>query len=187
MAVHSRYPSAFDEENACEFEETRKGEKKIHTDAIDRNLDPRAQNLVPAVYAPDQPPAALEAARAAERVREGGRGREVLLERLALGRGRRLREEVDDLGDLGFWMVLVSKRRFRVADFTGDCFKKGEGKGRWSTWVFHGCRRMGDGLCRQRERRWEEEGKCCAEEMLDGSRLELASRGDLIEALVSQP
>ena len=63
----------------------------VHTNAIDRNLDPWAQNLVPAVYAPDQPPAALEAARAAERVREGGRGREVLLESLALGRGRRLR------------------------------------------------------------------------------------------------
>ena len=54
------------------------------------------------VRTPNQPPAPLEAAGAAKRMGEGGRGREVGLERFALGGGRGLREEVDDLGDLGF-------------------------------------------------------------------------------------
>lgn len=54
------------------------------------------------VRTPYQPPATLEAAGAAEGVREGGGGREVFLEGFALGGGWGLREEVDYLGDLGF-------------------------------------------------------------------------------------
>ena len=84
-----------------------KGRKRL-TDAVDADFDPRAHDLVPAVDAPDQPPAALEAAGAAERVRERGRRREVLLEGLALGRGRGLREEVDHLGYLCFCARRVS-------------------------------------------------------------------------------
>ena len=74
-----------------------------HTNTIDTDIDPRAHNLVPTVYTPDQPPAALEAARAAKRMREGGRGGEVCFEGFPLGGGRGLREEADDLGDLGFF------------------------------------------------------------------------------------
>lgn len=62
-----------------------------HTNAIHADLDLRTHDLVPSVDAPDQPPAALEAAGAAERVREGGRGREVCLEGFALSGGRGLR------------------------------------------------------------------------------------------------
>lgn len=62
--------------------------RKKRTDAINTDLDPRAQDFVPAVYAPYQPSAALEAAGAAEWVREGGRGSEVCFEGFALGRGR---------------------------------------------------------------------------------------------------
>jgi len=71
------------------------------THTVNLQLDPRAQDLVPAVYAPDQPSAALEAAGAAEGVREGGVGGEVFLDRGALGAGWGLREGVDDVGDFG--------------------------------------------------------------------------------------
>ena len=72
------------------------------TNAIHTNLNLRAHDLVPAVYAPYQPPATLEAAGAAERVSKGGRGCEVLLNGFALGGGRGLRQEVDYLGNLCF-------------------------------------------------------------------------------------
>ena len=73
-----------------------------HTNAINRDLYPRAHDLVPAVYTPDQPSRTLEAAGSAERMREARVGREVFLEGGALGGGRGLREEVDYLGYLGF-------------------------------------------------------------------------------------
>ena len=57
------------------------------TDAVHTDLDLRTHDLVPAVYTPYQPPAALEAAGAAEWMREGGGGREVCLEGFALGGG----------------------------------------------------------------------------------------------------
>ena len=80
------------------------GSGHICTNALDLQLDMRAHDLVPAVDAPDQPAAAFEAACAAERVREGGRGREVGFYRLALHGGRRLRKEVDYGGDFGGWV-----------------------------------------------------------------------------------
>lgn len=74
-----------------------------HTNAINAHLNPRTHDLVPAVYTPDQPSRTFEAARAAEGVREAGVGGEVFFEGGALGGGWGLREEVDYLGDLGFW------------------------------------------------------------------------------------
>lgn len=76
----------------------------ISTDTLDFELDPWAHDLVPAVDAPDQPAAAVEAAGAADWMREGGCGREVGFYRLALDRGGRLREEVDYGGDFGGWV-----------------------------------------------------------------------------------
>jgi len=98
------------------------------THTINLQLDPRAQDLVPAVYAPDQPSAALEAAGAAEGVREGGVGGEVFLDRGALGAGRGLREGVDDVGDFGDLLGGVSYG-VRVVEE-----ERGGGEG---TWVFH--------------------------------------------------
>ncbi len=63
------------------------GKAGCTTDTLDLELDARAQDLVPAVDAPDQPAAAVEAAGAAERVREGCVGREVAFYRLALEGG----------------------------------------------------------------------------------------------------
>lgn len=74
------------------------------TDALDLELDPWAHDLVPPVDAPDQPAAAVEAARAAERVREGCGGREVGFYRLPLEGWGRLRESVDYGGDFGGWV-----------------------------------------------------------------------------------
>lgn len=56
-------------------------------DAVHAELNLRTHDLVPAIDAPYQPPAALEAARAAEWMREGGRRREVRFEGFALGGG----------------------------------------------------------------------------------------------------
>lgn len=56
------------------------------TNTINPNFNPRTQDLVPAVYAPDEPAGAFEAAGAAEGVREAGGGEEVFFEGRALGR-----------------------------------------------------------------------------------------------------
>lgn len=61
--------------------------RKKRTDAVHAELNLRTHDLVPAIDAPYQPPAALEAARAAEWMREGGRRREVRFEGFALGGG----------------------------------------------------------------------------------------------------
>ena len=61
------------------------------TNAIHADFNLRTHDLVPSVDAPDEPPATLEAAGAAEWMREGGRGREVCLEGFALSGGRGLR------------------------------------------------------------------------------------------------
>lgn len=100
-----------------------------HTDPLNRNLDPRAQDLVPAVDAPDEPAAPLEAARAAERVRERGRGGEVRLERLALRRRRGLRQQVDDLRDLGFCGSMETEGGLAGGVFCCCCFLGMEGGG----------------------------------------------------------
>ena len=73
------------------------------TDAVDRDVDVRTHDLVPAVDAPDQPAGAVEGAGTAEGVDEGGRGGEVPLEGCALEGGRALAEGVDYLGDFGDW------------------------------------------------------------------------------------
>lgn len=73
----------------------------VVADAVNGDVNPRRQDLVPAVDAPDEPAATLKGAGAAERVREGGGRGEVFLDRSALDRGRGLGEEVDDVGDFG--------------------------------------------------------------------------------------
>lgn len=80
---------------------SRKKETAPLTNTINLQLDPRAHDLVPAVYAPDQPPRAIETTRAAKRMHERGRRRKVCLHRDALLRWRRLRQRVDHGGDLG--------------------------------------------------------------------------------------
>lgn len=113
------------------------------THTINLQLDPRAQDLVPVVYAPDQPSAALEAAGAAEGVREGGVGGEVFLDRGALGAGRGLREGVDDVGDFGdllggvsYGVRVVEEERgggrgpgSSIADLGGEFCGVGKGEG----------------------------------------------------------
>ncbi|KAL9099594.1 MAG: hypothetical protein Q9163_004925, partial [Psora crenata] len=77
-------------------------------------LDAGTHDFVPAIHAPDEPPASLEAGDAAERVREAGGAGEVFLNCGALEGGRGLREEVDDGGDFAFWNY---SKRDVVKDF----------------------------------------------------------------------
>ena len=100
--------------------------RERRTNTLDLDVDPRAQDLVPPVHVPDQPARAIEGARAAERVREGGVGCEIALDGGTLCRGRSLRQEVDDVGDFGDWW----RRLVGVRDMDAGL----EG---W-TWVFHG-------------------------------------------------
>lgn len=59
-------------------------------DRVDRQVDARGEDLVPAVDAPDQPAGAFEGSRAADGVREGGVGGEVAFDGGALEGGRGL-------------------------------------------------------------------------------------------------
>lgn len=77
---------------------------RINTDTLDLELNARAHDLVPAVDAPDQPAATVEAAGAAEGVREGCVGGEVGFDCLALERRWGLREAMDDGGNFGGWV-----------------------------------------------------------------------------------
>lgn len=77
--------------------------RHIRTDAVDVDVDPGAQDLVPAVDAPDEPAGAVEGAGAAEGVREGGGGGEVFFYGGALDRRRGLHEGADYVRDFGGW------------------------------------------------------------------------------------
>lgn len=74
------------------------------TNSIDIQFDRRAHNLVPAEDGMDQPPAALEAAGAAEGMSEGGIGGEVLVDSFFLLLRRALGQAMDDGGDLLDWV-----------------------------------------------------------------------------------
>lgn len=76
-----------------------KRERGKHTNTINRNFNPRTHNLIPAINTPYQPSTSLEAAGAAERMREAGVGGEVFFYRGALRCGWRLGEEVDYVAD----------------------------------------------------------------------------------------
>lgn len=71
----------------------------MHTNAVDIELNFRAQDLVPAVDGVDQVAAALPAAGAAQWVSERGIGREVGVDDLLLFGGRTLGELVNDAAD----------------------------------------------------------------------------------------
>lgn len=71
----------------------------MRTNAVDIELDFRAQDLVPAVDGVDQGPASFEATGAAEWVGKRGIGREVGVDRLFLLGRRALGELVHDAGD----------------------------------------------------------------------------------------
>lgn len=71
----------------------------MRTNAVDIELNFRAQDFIPAVDGVDQVPAALPAAGAAQRVSERGIGREVGVDGLLLFGGRTLSELVNDAAD----------------------------------------------------------------------------------------
>jgi len=71
------------------------------TNPFNLNLNSRTQNLIPAVDTPYQPSTPLEAASAAEGMREGGVWCEVFFYGGALGCWWGLCEEVDYVGDIG--------------------------------------------------------------------------------------
>lgn len=70
-----------------------------HTDTIDRNINMRAEDLVPAIYLCNEPSRPWTAACPTERVGEGSCGREVGLDRTLLGCWRRCAQSSDDVWD----------------------------------------------------------------------------------------
>lgn len=83
-------------EGAIQYHLAQRGDFVL-TNAIHFQLDLRAHDLVPPEDVVDQLPAVVEAARAAEGMRKGGIGREVLVQRRLLLFRRRLRETMDDV------------------------------------------------------------------------------------------
>lgn len=76
------------------------GKEEQRTDALNRDLDLRTQDLIPTIDAPDQPPRAIEGTRTAEGVDEGGIRGKVTFDRRPLNRWRGLGERTDDLRNL---------------------------------------------------------------------------------------
>ena len=105
--------------------------KRRPTNTIHPQCTSRAHYLVPAVYAPYEPSTALEATGAAEGMREGSIGREVLFNCRSLKGGRGFGKKIDYFGDLA--LCKGARRRLAVL-----CIKEGgEAEEAIFTWIFH--------------------------------------------------